>query len=88
MIDKAIGWLKPGGRLVYCTCSLLTEEGERQAKLAIARHGLEEIAPDAPHLGIPAEWLHPQGGIRLRPDYLAECGGMDGFFMISLRKTD
>jgi len=86
MIDRALIALKPGGRLVYCTCSLLTEEGERQAKTAIERHGLTEIAPDAKALGLDPAWLHPNGGIRLRPDFLADCGGMDGFFMISLRK--
>ncbi len=86
MIDRALIALKPGGRLVYCTCSLLTEEGERQAKTAIERHNLTEIVPDPEALGIDPAWLHPNGGIRLRPDYFAECGGMDGFFMISLRK--
>ncbi len=88
MIDRALIALRPGGRLVYCTCSLLTEEGERQAKTAIERHGLIEITPDPERLGIDPDWLHPNGGIRLRPDYLGECGGMDGFFMISLRKPD
>ncbi|MEM9581529.1 MAG: RsmB/NOP family class I SAM-dependent RNA methyltransferase [Pseudomonadota bacterium] len=88
MIDRALIALKPGGRLVYCTCSLLTEEGERQAKTAIARHGLSEILPDPQALGIDPAWLHSNGGIRLRPDYFAQCGGMDGFFMISLRKPD
>ena len=86
MIDRALIALRPGGRLVYCTCSLLTEEGERQAKTAIARHDLTEVKPDPAFLGIPEEWLHPNGGIRLRPDFWGECGGMDGFFMISLRK--
>lgn len=86
MIDRALIALKPGGRLVYCTCSLLTEEGERQAKTAIERHGLTEIVPDPNALGIDPGWLHPNGGIRLRPDYIPDCGGMDGFFMISLRK--
>jgi 16S rRNA (cytosine967-C5)-methyltransferase len=50
------------------------------------RHGLTEIVPDAKTLGLDPAWLHPNGGIRLRPDFLGECGGMDGFFMISLRK--
>lgn len=88
MIDRALIALKPGGRLVYCTCSLLTEEGERQAKTAIERHNLTEIAPDPAQLGIDPAWVHPNGGIRLRPDFLADQGGMDGFFMISLRKPE
>ncbi|MEM7472802.1 MAG: transcription antitermination factor NusB [Pseudomonadota bacterium] len=86
MIDCAIAALKPGGRLVYCTCSLLTEEGERQAKTAMERHDLEEIAPDLAALGLPEDWRHSAGGLRLRPDFWSDCGGIDGFFMISLRK--
>ncbi|MCY4180628.1 MAG: RsmB/NOP family class I SAM-dependent RNA methyltransferase [Litoreibacter sp.] len=86
MIDRAVALLKPGGRLVFCTCSLLTEEGERQAKTAIERHGLEEVKPDFAQLGVPQDWAREAGGLRLRPDYWAECGGIDGFFMISLRK--
>ncbi|MFY0693334.1 MAG: methyltransferase domain-containing protein [Paracoccaceae bacterium] len=88
LIDRAVALLKPGGRLLYCTCSLLTEEGERQAKLAMARHGLSEIAPDCARLGLDPEVLRDGGGLRLRPDYWAERGGMDGFFMIALRKPE
>lgn len=80
MLDRALGWLKPGGRLVYCTCSLLPAEGEDQLAAAMARHpGLTVNRPDLP--GIPSEWTTPQGGLRLRPDYWADLGGMDGFFM-------
>ncbi len=86
LMDRAADMLKPGGRLVYCTCSLLTEEGERQAKLAKERLGLIDIAPDVDSLGIDPAWVSPQGGLRLRPDYWADKGGMDGFYMIALGK--
>jgi 16S rRNA (cytosine967-C5)-methyltransferase len=29
-------------------------------------------------------WWTPDGGLRLRPDYWAARGGMDGFFMARL----
>ena len=84
-LDRALGWLKPGGRLVYCTCSLLPDEGEAQLAAALLRH--PELTSIPPALsGIPAEWQTLQGGLRLRPDYWAERGGMDGFFMVCLRK--
>ncbi|MEM6407860.1 MAG: RsmB/NOP family class I SAM-dependent RNA methyltransferase [Pseudomonadota bacterium] len=86
LIDRAVDMLKPGGRLVFCTCSLLTEEGERQAKTASERHGLSEIVPNCEKLGIPKAWLRAEGGLRIRPDYWEDCGGIDGFYMISLRK--
>lgn len=85
LLDRALGWLRPGGRLVYCTCSLLPEEGEGQLAAALARHpGLRVVAPALP--GIEPAWITEQGGLRLRPDYWADKGGMDGFFMACLRR--
>ena len=85
LLDRALGFLKPGGRLVYCTCSLLPDEGEAQLEAALARHpGLSVVQRTLP--GVPAEWFGVAGGLRLRPDYWAERGGMDGFFMVCLTK--
>lgn len=86
MIDHALTLLAPGGRLVFCTCSLLPDEGEIQIEDALKRHNdLEVVDIDLPDL--PAEWRSKEGGLRLRPDYLAGQGGMDGFYMAILRKT-
>ena len=80
LFDRALTFLKPGGRLVYVTCSLLPEEGEAQLTAALQRHpDLKVTRPALP--GIPDDWFTPDGGLRLRPDYWAEQGGMDGFFM-------
>ncbi|WP_103332159.1 RsmB/NOP family class I SAM-dependent RNA methyltransferase [Pseudotabrizicola formosa] len=80
LLDRALGWLKPGGRLVYCTCSLLPAEGEDQLTAALLRHpSLKVVPPALPWL--PPEWVTAQGGVRLRPDY---WGGMDGFFIATL----
>lgn len=85
LLDRALTWLRPGGRLVYCTCSLFPEEGEAQCEAALERHPeLEVIPPDASL--VPAEWITDKGCVRLRPDYWAEIGGMDGFFIAVLRK--
>lgn len=85
LIDRGLGMLKPGGRLVYCTCSLLPEEGEAQLEAALARHpGL--VAERVEIAGVEAGWWTGAGGLRLRPDYWAERGGMDGFFMARLRR--
>lgn len=86
MIDTAVSLLKPGGRLVFCTCSLLFDEGERQAKTAMERHGLTEIETTLP--GVEATWRSRVGGLRLAPHLWPERGGMDGFFMIALRKPE
>lgn len=87
MIDHALTLLKPGGRLVFCTCSLLPDEGEVQADEALARHpGLSIDAEALSITGIDPAWITPEGGLRLRPDYWEDFGGMDGFYMAVLRK--
>ncbi len=83
LIDHAITLLTPGGRLVFCTCSLLPQEGEAQLVAALQRHPhLSAVRPDLP--GIDPAWITPEGGLRLRPDYWADLGGMDGFFLALL----
>ncbi len=87
LIDKAFGLLKPGGRLVYCTCSLLFDEGEEQVRDALARHEGLHVEPDALNIpGVEAAWRTDEGGLRLRPDFWADQGGMDGFYIAALRK--
>ncbi|WP_425051420.1 RsmB/NOP family class I SAM-dependent RNA methyltransferase [Psychromarinibacter sp. S121] len=86
MLDRAVTWLKPGGRLVYCTCSLLPDEGEVQIEEALARHpGLTLDAEALKGPGIEADWIGPEG-LRLTPDLWKDRGGMDGFFVAALRK--
>lgn len=85
LIDHALRLLRPGGRLVYCVCSLLPEEGELQIRDAPEHHsGLSVERPEP--LWIKPGWITPEGGVRLRPDYWAEKGGMDGFYIARLRK--
>ncbi|WP_299916370.1 transcription antitermination factor NusB [uncultured Roseobacter sp.] len=88
LIDHAWSLLKPGGRMVFCTCSLLPDEGEVQVDEALARHAdmqTDEAALDRP--GVDAAWRTTEGGLRLRPDLWPVLGGMDGFYMVCLRKT-
>lgn len=86
LLDHALSLLRPGGRLVYATCSLIPDEGEVQIDEALARH--PGLTVERPHLpGIDPAWITEEGGLRLRPDYWAERGGMDGFYMARLRKA-
>lgn len=81
LVDRASGWLKPGGTLVYAVCSLEKEEGEAQAERA-------PLAPAPIHNGELPEWLAPtpEGRVRTDPGLLADHGGMDGFFIARFRK--
>jgi 16S rRNA (cytosine967-C5)-methyltransferase len=87
LLDHALTLLKPDGRLVFCTCSLLPDEGECQVEEAVARHTnlkADRTALDRP--GITPDWVTDEGGLRLRPDYWADTGGMDGFYIAVLKK--
>jgi len=85
MIDHALTLLKPGGRLIFCTCSLLPDEGEIQVEDALKRTPNLRVEP--PVLPwIDPSWITAEGGLRLRPDYWGDIGGMDGFYMAVLRK--
>ncbi len=87
MIDRALGLLKPEGRLVYCTCSMLIDEGEEQVRDALARHPDLRVDLEALKVqGVEADWIGPEG-LRTRPDFWAERGGMDGFFVTVFRRT-
>lgn len=89
LIDKALTLLAPGGRLIYCTCSLLPEEGERQISAALARHpGLRTDGATLRLPGIEDHWVTAENTLRIRPDFWPEIGGIDGFFIACLRLTD
>jgi 16S rRNA (cytosine967-C5)-methyltransferase len=76
LLVAAAKLLKPGGRLVFSTCSLQAEEGE--AHLAHLPEGmvLDPIRPDE------APGVTPDGTLRTRPDM-----GMDGFWAVRLRRA-
>jgi len=84
LMAAAASLLKPGGRLVFATCSLQPEEGEahlaRAATLGLALDPITELP------GLP-EALTAGGWLRTRPDLWAEHGGMDGFFAARFRKV-
>lgn len=79
MLDSAAGRVKPGGRLVYCVCSLEPEEGEGQIRGFLTRHpefSLDPVVADEG--GAPAASVSPEGWLRILPHHLE--GGIDGFF--------
>ncbi len=85
LIDRALVALRPGGRLVFCTCSLLPEEGEDQVASALSRHSDISIAVPVGDW-IDTRWRTPDGMLRIRPDHWRNEGGIDGFFVACLEK--
>jgi len=85
LLDKAAELVRIGGRLVFCTCSLEPEEGERQAEEFLARHPNFARQPVRPEeVGLP-DAVTATGDVRTLPCHLPssdETGaGLDGFFV-------
>ena len=76
LLERAAGWLKTGGTLVYAVCSLEREEGEDQA----AHVKLEPVPIMESELPDGLEPT-PEGWLRTHPGLLADQGGLDGFFI-------
>jgi 16S rRNA (cytosine967-C5)-methyltransferase len=86
LLKHALNFLKPGGQLVYATCSLEPEEGEEQIRAVLAeRNDIALIPIYAGELGVPPEAITPQGMLRTLPFH---AGGMDGFFAARLAIID
>ncbi len=77
-------WIRPGGTLVYATCSLERDEGEAQLDTFLVARDDYRIAPILPEelpVGIAPD---PGGWLRILPGMLADAGGCDGFFIARL----
>jgi 16S rRNA (cytosine967-C5)-methyltransferase len=87
LLHAAVDMLRPGGTLVYCTCSLEPEEGPRQIE-ALLRSGapVERQPLPATDLAMPDEWLTEDGDLRTLPFHLSEYDGIDGFYGARLVK--
>jgi 16S rRNA (cytosine967-C5)-methyltransferase len=83
LLRRAAAWLKPGGTLVYATCSLDPREGERVAERIIA--GLSRL-PFAGEELPPGLQPTGEGWLRTLPGNLSGEGGVDGFFVARFRK--
>ena len=91
MIDRVARFLKPGGLLIYCVCSLQREEGEAQAEAALARHNnFSRVPVTSDGDIIPEEAITRAGDLRSLPSMAPKAGirgGMDGFFAVRLQKN-
>ena len=92
LLRKSLSLLKPGGTLVYCTCSLEPEEGEQAvAALLAAEPALRRVPIEASEVAGLDEILSRDGDLRTLPCHLPNAdpklGGLDGFFAARLVKS-
>ncbi|MBS0536181.1 MAG: methyltransferase domain-containing protein [Proteobacteria bacterium] len=93
LLDRAVDLVRPGGTLVYCTCSLEPEEGEAQIAALLARDPRVVRSPiAAAEVFGHAEFVTEAGDLRTLPHYLPDedprWAGLDGFFAARLIRKD
>jgi 16S rRNA (cytosine967-C5)-methyltransferase len=92
LLQKAVTLLRPGGTLVYCTCSLEPEEGEQAISALLATEPTMRRAPiEAGEVAGLSEILTPDGDLRTLPCHLPHqdprLSGLDGFYAARLIKS-
>jgi len=92
LLQKAATLVRPGGTVVYCTCSLEPEEGERViAQFLDTEPGMRRVPVDPAEIGGQAEMVTAAGDLRTLPSQLPHhdpiLAGLDGFFGARLIKT-
>src|SRR5689334_21247937 len=92
LLQRAVALLKPGGTLVYCTCSLEPEEGEQAvAALLASEAGVRRAPIRADEVAGLSEILTTSGDLRTLPCHLPHSdprlGGLDGFYAARLIKS-
>jgi 16S rRNA (cytosine967-C5)-methyltransferase len=89
LLNRATRLVRPGGTVVYCTCSLEPEEGEQQIARLLAEHPDMSRRPvTADEIGGLAEAITADGDVRTLPCHWGDQGGMDGFFAARLVRKD
>ncbi len=91
LIERAVALTKPGGTLIYCTCSLEPEEGEEiVAGLLALDANMRRVPITAAEIFGHAEFIAKDGDLRTLPCHLPDTdsrfAGLDGFFAARLRQ--
>lgn len=87
LLAHAVDLVKPGGVLVYATCSLQPEEGPDRIAAQMSRDARLERCPITPD-EVPGleEAVTAEGDLRTLPSHWPDKGGLDGFYAARLRR--
>lgn len=83
ILETCCAYVKPGGVLVYATCTLFAEENEQQVENFLLKH--PEFARDA----LPAEWTRglPEDFFREEGEISTLPGEVEGFYIARMKRT-
>jgi 16S rRNA (cytosine967-C5)-methyltransferase len=88
LLTAALEMTASGGTVVYCSCSLLPQEGPERIEPLIGAGGAARREPVKPtEVGGMKELISADGDLRTLPCHLPEQGGMDGFYAARLIKA-
>ncbi|MCO5102256.1 MAG: RsmB/NOP family class I SAM-dependent RNA methyltransferase [Burkholderiaceae bacterium] len=88
LLDAAAALVRPGGRLVYATCSLLAAENDEQRDAFESRHPRWTRCDPRVVLEAQGATLHPQATADDTLRLLPQRDDCDGFFAVRWRRTD
>jgi 16S rRNA (cytosine967-C5)-methyltransferase len=91
LLERAIGLTRPGGTIVFCTCSLEPEEGEQVIAGVLADHPEIRRKPiSLNEINGLDELITPLGDLRTLPCHWADpdprFAGLDGFYAARLER--
>jgi len=87
LLQAALTMVRPGGLIVFCTCSLQPEEGPAHIDALLRNDAPVERVPIQPgEVGGLDSLIDTNGDLRTLPCHLSELGGIDGFFAARLRR--
>ncbi len=88
LLSAALDMVRPGGVIVYCSCSLQPEEGpDRITALLDAGAPVTRVAVAPADIGGLGELISADGALRSLPCHLDDLGGMDGIFAARLKRV-
>jgi 16S rRNA (cytosine967-C5)-methyltransferase len=93
LLENARRLVRPGGQLVYCSCSLEPEEGVQHMTRFLVEHPNFTRKPVvASEVGGIADWITPDGDLRTLPTHMTRdepgLSGVDGFYAARLVRAE
>lgn len=85
LLKQALSYLSKNGVLLYCTCSLQKDEGERVISTFLDENPQASRVPiTADEIFGLSDAITPDGEVRILPSMMSTKGGVDGFFISRL----